>query len=105
MTLSKASKKVSIPVIKREISTQNTEIEEFKLHSSVQILQVNNYKHTVKNGENFYSIARFYNVLVTDIWTWNKMNEDLKLGVDKKLFIQFGHYYNPSAGILAQKIK
>ena len=105
LTLSKASREVSIPIVKGEVATQNTEIEEFKLNSTVQIHQVNNYTHTVKNGENFYSIARRYNVSVTDVWTWNKMNKDVKLGVGKKLFIKFGHYYDPPARILAQDIK
>ena len=105
LTLSKASKEVSIPVVKGEVIPQNTEIEEFKLKIPVQIHRVNNYTHTVKNGENFYSIARRYNVSVTDIWTWNKMNKDVKLGIGKKLFIKFGHYYDSPARILAQGIE
>jgi hypothetical protein len=30
------------------------------------------------------------------------MNKDVKLGVGKKLLIKFGHYYEPSSGVLAQ---
>lgn len=68
----------------------------------VRIHQVNNYTHTVKPSENFFSIARHYNVSVTEVWTWNKMNKDFKLVVGKKLLIKSGHYYEPSVGSLVQ---
>ena len=103
LTLSEETKEVvSTPTMKEETVVQNVENEEFKSNLPVQIHQVTNYTHTVKNGENFYSIARRYNVSVSDVWAWNKMNKDVKLGVGKKLFIKFGHYYEPSAGVLAQ---
>ena len=93
---------VSITIAKDEIVTQTTDNEQFKPNLPVQIHQVNNYAHTVKSGENYYSIARRYNVSVSDVWAWNKMNKDVKLGIGKKLLIKFGHYYEPSYGVLAQ---
>ncbi len=103
LTLTEAPKEVvSTPQAKEEFVVQNTDNEEFKPNIPVQIHQVNNYTHTVANGENFYSIARRYNISVNDLWTWNKMNKDVKLGVGKKLLIKFGHYYEPNATALAQ---
>jgi membrane-bound lytic murein transglycosylase D len=103
LTLSEDAKEtVPTATIKEEKITQTTENEEFKPNIPVQIHQVNNYTHTVKSGENFYSIARRYNVSVSDVWAWNKMNKEVKLGVGKKLLIKFGHYYEPSSGVLAQ---
>lgn len=102
LTLSEASKQVSTLEVNEQVVAQNIEIDEFKPNIPVQIHQVNNYTHTVKNGENFYCISRHYNVSVNDIWAWNKMNKDVKLVIGKKLLIKFGHYYEPSAGILAQ---
>ena len=93
---------VSTTIAKDEIVTQTTDNEQFKPNLPVQIHQVNNYTHTVKSGENYYSIARRYNVSVSDVWAWNKMNKDVKLGIGKKLLIKFGHYYEPSYGVLAQ---
>ncbi|MEY4541508.1 MAG: hypothetical protein RLZZ306_3265, partial [Bacteroidota bacterium] len=103
LTLSEETKQVvTTTTVKEEIITQTTENEEFKPNLPVQIHQVNNYTHTVKSGENYYSIARRYNVSVNDVWAWNKMNKDVKLGIGKKLLIKFGHYYEPSSGVLAQ---
>jgi membrane-bound lytic murein transglycosylase D len=104
LTLSETPKEVIAPQspIKEEIVVQNTENEEFKPNIPVQIHQVNNYTHTVTNGENFYSIARRYNISVNDLWTWNKMTKEVKLGVGKKLLIKFGHYYEPNATAFAQ---
>jgi LysM repeat protein len=104
LTLSETPKEVITPQtqIKEEVVVQNTENEEFKPNVPVQIHQVNNHTHTVTNGENFYSIARRYNISVNDLWTWNKMTKEAKLGVGKKLLIKFGHYYEPNTSVLAQ---
>ena len=99
LTSSKALREVSIPIIKEDVIYQNSDTEGFKPNTPIQVHEVNNYTHTVKNGENFYSIARRYNVSVNDVWTWNKMNKDVKLEIGKKLFIKFGHYYAPLAEI------
>lgn len=103
LTLSEESSEAATnKIIREEVILQETEIEIFKPNIPVQIRQVNNYTHIVKSGENFYSIARRYNVSVSDVWNWNKMNKDVKLGIGKKLLIKFGHYYEPSSGVLAQ---
>jgi membrane-bound lytic murein transglycosylase D len=103
LTLSeKKEKETVIPQTIEEVGTQPTENEEFKPNIPVQIHQVNNYTHTVTNGENFYSIARKYNISVNDLWAWNKMNKEVKLGVGKKLLIKFGHYYESNATAFAQ---
>jgi membrane-bound lytic murein transglycosylase D len=94
--------KGGIPQEAKEETVQSVENEEFKPHIPVEIRQVSNYTHTVKSGENYYSIARKYNISVSDVWAWNKMNKDVKLGIGKKLLIKFGHYYEPSSGTLAQ---
>lgn len=105
LTSTKALREVSIPIIKEDVISQNSDTEGFKPNIPIQIHEVNNYMHTVKIGENFYSIARRYNISVNDVWTWNKMNKDVKLEIGKKLFIKFGHYYAPLAGGLAQGAK
>ena len=105
LTSSKALREVSIPIIKEDVIYQNSDTEGFKPNTPIQVHEVNNYTHTVKNGENFYSIARRYNVSVNDVWAWNKMNKDVKLEIGRKLFIKFGHYYDSPARILAQGIE
>ena len=103
LTLSEEKKDVDSQLdTKENINVQSLENEIFKQILPVQIHQVNNYTHTVKSGENYYSIARRYNVSVNDVWAWNKMNKDIRLGIGKKLLIKFGHYYEPSSGVLAQ---
>ncbi|PWK22625.1 membrane-bound lytic murein transglycosylase D [Arcicella aurantiaca] len=104
LTLTEAKEPKATPV-KEEVVAQTTETEEFKPNIPVQIHQVTNYTHTVTSGENFYSIARKYNISVSDVWAWNKMNKDVKLGIGKKLLIKFGHYYEPTSGTLAQGTK
>ena len=98
-------KDIKATPVKEEVIAQTTENEEFKPNIPVQIHQVTNYTHTVTSGENFYSIARKYNISVSDVWAWNKMNKDVKLGIGKKLLIKFGHYYEPTSGTLAQGTK
>lgn len=104
LTLTEVKDIKTLPV-KEEVAVQTTENEEFKPNIPVQIHQVTNYTHTVTSGENFYSIARKYNISVSDVWAWNKMNKDVKLGIGKKLLIKFGHYYEPTSGTLAQGTK
>ena len=76
--------------------------EEFRPNIPVQIHQVKDYTHTVTSGENYFSIARKYNISVSDLWTWNKLTKETKLGIGKKLLIKFGHYYMPNNSMLAQ---
>ncbi|MCU0467117.1 MAG: LysM peptidoglycan-binding domain-containing protein [Arcicella sp.] len=102
LTLSENTKQSSTNTPINQESEKVAANEEFKPNIPVQIHQVSNHTHIVKAGENFYSIARKYNVSVNDVWAWNKMNKDVKLGVGKKLLIKFGHYYD---GVLAQSAK
>jgi membrane-bound lytic murein transglycosylase D len=106
LTLSEKPKEVYIapqPSTQEEtgqvITTTN---EEFRPTIPVQIHQVKDYTHTVTNGENYFSIARKYNISVNDLWAWNKLTKENKLGIGKKLLIKFGHYYMPNNGMLAQ---
>jgi membrane-bound lytic murein transglycosylase D len=106
LTLSETPKEVLIapqPSTQEEtgqvITTTN---EEFRPNIPVQIHQVKDYTHTVTNGENYFSIARKYNISVNDLWFWNKLTKENKLGIGKKLIIKFGHYYIPNNGMLAQ---
>ena len=105
LTLSEESKEAILTTsTKDESAVYPTENEEFTPNIPVQIHQVNNHTHTVKSGENYYSIARRYNISVTNVWAWNNMSKDVKLGIGRKLLIKFGHYYEPSSGVLAQGI-
>ena len=108
LTMSETSKEVIIAP-QAQPSTQEetgqvtvTSNEEFRPNVPVQIHQVKDYTHTVTNGENYFSIARKYNISVNDLWTWNKLTKENKLGVGKKLLIKFGHYYMPNNSMLAQ---
>lgn len=101
----KASQETKVSPIKPEVVAQNTEIEEIKPNIPIQVRQVTNYTHTVTSGENYYSIARKYNVSVNDVWAWNKTNRDVMLGIGKKLIIKSGYYNETSSGVLAHGIK
>jgi membrane-bound lytic murein transglycosylase D len=106
LTLSETPKDVFIasqPSTQEETGQVTTTTnEEFRPNIPVQIHQVKDYTHTVTNGENYFSIARKYNISVNDLWSWNKLTKEVKLGVGKKLLIKFGHYYMPNNGMLAQ---
>lgn len=84
---------------------QPTTNEEVKPTIPTQVHQVKDYTHTVTNGENYFSIARKYNISVNDLWAWNKLTKENKLGIGKKLIIKFGHYYVPNNVMLAQGSK
>ena len=112
LTMSEKSKEavlVAIATQPAQPSTQEetgqvtvTNNEEFRPNIPVQIHQVKDYTHTVTSGENYFSIARKYNISVSDLWTWNKLTKEVKLGIGKKLLIKFGHYYMPNNSMLAQ---
>lgn len=102
LTLPEEPKFTQAIMTQEDAFTQSYDNEEFKPNIPLQIHPVTNFMHTVKSGENCYSIARRYNVSVSDVWAWNKLNKDARLGIGKKLLIKFGHYYEPSYGILAQ---
>lgn len=105
----------SVKVVNMELSdtnneantpTKETDSEEFKANNiPVKIHQVTNHTHIVTSGENYYSIARKYNISVSDLWTWNKLSKDIVLGIGKKLVIKFGHYFEPASSVLAQGSK
>jgi membrane-bound lytic murein transglycosylase D len=106
LTLSEKPKEVYIapqPSTQEETGQVTTSTnEEFRPTTPVQIHQVKDYTHTVTNGENYFSIARKYNISVNDLWAWNKLTKENKLGIGKKLLIKFGHYYIPNNRMLAQ---
>ena len=103
LTMSETSKEVAVAQIPTQEETGTfTTNEEFKPNIPVQIHQVKDYTHTVTNGENYFSIARKYNISVNDLWSWNKLTKKNKLGIGKKLLIKFGHYYIPNNSMLAQ---
>ena len=93
---------ISAQIPTLEETGQITTNDEFRANIPVQIHQVKDYMHTVTNGENYFSVARKYNISVNDLWTWNKLTKESKLGIGKKLFIKFGHYYMPNNNMLAQ---
>jgi membrane-bound lytic murein transglycosylase D len=95
----------AIPQIKQEAVAQTNDNEEFKTITPAQVRQVANHTHTVTSGENYYSIARKYNVSVNDVWAWNKTNRDVMLGIGKKLIIKSGYYNETSSGVLAHGTK
>jgi membrane-bound lytic murein transglycosylase D len=106
LTMSETPKEVAVAQIPTQEETGTfTTNEEFKPNIPVQIHQVKDYTHTVSSGENYFSIARKYNISVNDLWAWNKLTKENKLGVGKKLIIKFGHYYIPNNSVLAQSLK
>ncbi len=94
-----------VPQIKQQVVAQTTENEAVKTITPAQVRQVANHTHTVTSGENYYSIARKYNVSVNDVWVWNKTNRDVMLGIGKKLIIKSGYYNETSSGVLAHSTK
>ena len=54
-----------------------------------QIVDSNfNYYHTVKRYDNWYKIARFYDVRLKSLLSWNNAKKDSKLFVGNKVKIQ-----------------
>jgi membrane-bound lytic murein transglycosylase D len=107
LTLSETPKEVLVATPQPSTQEETGQIttttnEEFRPNIPVQIHQVKDYTHTVISGENCFSIARKYNISVNDLWAWNKLTRENKLGIGKKLLIKFGHYYIPNNGMLAQ---
>ncbi len=49
--------------------------------------------HTVKKGETLYSISKNYNSSISDIKTWNKINNDL-VNMGQKLIVNYVFAYN-----------
>ncbi len=106
LTMSETPKAVVVTQIPTQEDTDTvTTNEEFKPNIPVQIHQVKDFTHTVTNGENYFSIARKYNISVNDLWAWNKLTKENKLGIGKKLYIKFGHYFIPHNNMLAQGYK
>ena len=92
-------------LITPQIETEQITIatnDESRPNIPIQIHQVKDYTHTVTNGENYFSIARKYNISVNDLWAWNKLTRENKLGIGKKLLIKLGHYYMSNNSMLAQ---
>ena len=92
-------------LITPQIETEQITIatnDESRPNIPIQIHQVKDYTHTVTNGENYFSIARKYNISVNNLWAWNKLTRENKLGIGKKLLIKLGHYYMSNNSMLAQ---
>jgi len=67
----------------QEVEVQEVEVQEVE----VQEVEVQEALHTVKSGENLYSISMKYNVKLSALRKWNNISEKNKIRIGKKLYV------------------
>jgi membrane-bound lytic murein transglycosylase D len=106
--IAKSPNKVSLPPTSTKIIditfAENSTIETAKIIEEVsdnQIIKqsitknIQNHIHHISAGETLYSIARKYNVSVSELASWNKLTRDAKLLFGTKLLIKNGTLQEP----------
>ncbi|GIS46407.1 MAG: hypothetical protein Ct9H90mP18_07390 [Gammaproteobacteria bacterium] len=80
-----AGKELKLPI--EGISQNNNEIK--IRNKSYKITHKKfNYYHTVKRYDNWYKIAKYYNVKLSQILDWNNAQKNTKLYVGNKVIIK-----------------
>ena len=83
--LIKIGQKLNLPIKVTSSDKNNIKINGIEY----QIVDSNfNYYHTVKRYDNWYKIARFYDVRLKSLLSWNNAKKDSKLFVGNKVKIQ-----------------
>jgi LysM repeat protein len=80
-----AGKELKLPI--EGVSQNNNEIK-IRNKSYKIINDKFNYYHTVKRYDNWYKIAKYYNVKLSQILDWNNAQKNTKLYVGNKVIIK-----------------